>query len=86
VPPIIITGGYIALACNSTREVFMQGKHNEQMQLKRKLVLHKETVRVLTEQELAGIEGGIRPTLACSGTTCRCGGTCGNNLSTCPPP
>src|SRR5207237_484028 len=57
-----------------------------QPKTRKKLVLNKETIRVLTEQELVGIEGGFKPTYACSGAnTCACGGTCGNNLSTCAP-
>jgi bacteriocin-like protein len=51
--------------------------------LAKKLTLHKETVRVLTEKELAGIEGGAGHTSACTGNTCGCG-TCGNNFTTCP--
>ncbi len=52
---------------------------DRQPKARKKLVLNKETIRVLTEQELVGIEGGAKPT-----GTCACGGTCGNNLSTCP--
>jgi len=61
----------------------MQGKHNEQVQLKRKLVLHKETVRILTDRELAGVEGGGGTNGCTNANTCACGGTCGHNLSTC---
>jgi len=70
----------IALAFYS-QEILMQGKQTEQ--LKRKLVLHKETVRILTDKELAGVAGGAGSG-HCSGDTCRCNGTCGNNLTTCP--
>jgi bacteriocin-like protein len=63
----------------------MQGKDNVvRPKLPKKLTLNKETVRVLTDKELAGIEGGVAPTRLCSGDTCACGGTCGNRLSTCP--
>jgi bacteriocin-like protein len=59
---------------------------DRQPKLPKKLVLHKETVRVLSEKELAGIEGGFSPTLACSGNnTCACGGSCGSPRSTCNP-
>jgi bacteriocin-like protein len=54
-----------------------------QPRLSKKLTLHKDTVRVLTDKELAGVEGGAKPTAACTGDTCGCG-TCGNNFTTCP--
>jgi hypothetical protein len=58
---------------------------DRQPKTRKKLVLNKETVRVLTDQELMGVEGGLKPTFGCSGqATCACGGTCGNDLSTCP--
>jgi bacteriocin-like protein len=63
----------------------MQDNQARQPRLSKKLTLSRETVRVLTDKELAGIEGGFKPTVACSGSTCACGGSCGNNLSTCPP-
>jgi bacteriocin-like protein len=68
-------------------EAHMQGNEmRSQPRLSRKLTLNKETVRVLTDKELAGVEGGFRPTIGCSGAnTCACGGSCGNNLSTCIP-
>ena len=57
-----------------------------QPKARKKLVLNKETVRVLTDQEQMDVEGGFKPTNGCSnGNTCACGGTCGNNLSTCAP-
>jgi hypothetical protein len=58
----------------------------EQPRLVKKLALSKETVRVLTDKELDGVEGGFKATVACSGAnTCACGGSCGNPLSTCIP-
>ena len=62
------------------------GIRQPQPKLARKLALNKETVRVLTDKELAGVEGGGGNTAHCSGGTCLCGTSCGNQLSTCPPP
>jgi bacteriocin-like protein len=65
----------------------MESKHSDrQPRLGKKLTLHKETIRILSDKELAGIEGGAGGTKACtSGNTCACGGTCGNLQSTCVP-
>jgi hypothetical protein len=62
----------------------MQGNDNRgQARLTRKLTLHKETVRVLTDKELSGVQGGGGHTAQCTGNTCGCG-TCGNGQTTCP--
>jgi bacteriocin-like protein len=62
----------------------MRDNETRQPKLNRKLTLHKETVRVLTDKELAAVEGGVGITVGCTGNTCGCGGTCGNPHSTCP--
>ncbi len=50
---------------------------DRQPKARKKLVLNKETVRVLTDQEQMAIEGGASPTAACN--------TCGHNYSVCAP-
>jgi bacteriocin-like protein len=62
----------------------MERKDNrEQTQLTRKLTLHRETVRVLTDKELNAVAGGAGGgNHASNANTCACG-TCGHLQSTC---
>jgi bacteriocin-like protein len=58
-----------------------------QPKLIKKLTLNRETVRVLTDKELARVEGGAGGTAACANNnnTHQCP-TCGHLQSTCFPP
>jgi hypothetical protein len=65
----------------------MQGNEpRPQPKLTKKLKLHKETVRVLTDRELAAVEGGVAGTLRCTGPTCGCPVSCGYRTTDCAPP
>jgi bacteriocin-like protein len=65
----------------------MQGNEpRPQPKLSQKLTLHKETVRVLTDKELAAVAGGAGGTAACTGGTCGCPVTCTYRHSDCAAP